>query len=113
MKKKLLRLSTLLTVLFISVLAHAQSFSGTYPFTNVTNTSGRTDPTPVPTATGVTFGSFSAVAPAGNPNSLSPNPNASVRFSFTGWPTGATNGSNTFTGSINTGQYYEVTISPQ
>ncbi len=83
-----------------------QSFSATYPFTNVTTTSGTTDPTPVPTPTGATFASFIAV---GQPTT---NPNAGGRFSFTGHPLGATNASNTFTGSISTTQYYEVTITP-
>ncbi|MEY4572117.1 MAG: hypothetical protein RLZ10_1343, partial [Bacteroidota bacterium] len=77
-------------------------FTGTYNFASVTTTSGTTDPTSVPTATGVTFGSFSS--------SIGTNSGAAGRFSFTGWPTGATNNSNTFTGSINTSSYYQVSI---
>lgn len=83
-----------------------QAFNVTYPFTSVTTTSGTTDPTAVPTATGVTFGSFVYVG-------ISTNPNAGGRFSFTNWDTGATTGSDVFTGSINTAKYYEVTITPQ
>src|ERR1051326_2718625 len=63
--------------------ANAQAFTGTYTFASVTTTSGTTDPTPPPTATGLTFGSFTAVGPH------SPNPNANGRFSFVNWPTGA------------------------
>ena len=97
-------------ILFISLLVShfswGQAFNGTYPFTSVTTSSGLTDPTTVPTATGVTFGSFSSVG-------VSANPNAASRFSFTGWDTGATNGSNVFTGAVNTAKYYQVTITPQ
>jgi hypothetical protein len=85
--------------------AFGQVFTGTYDFASVTTTSGQTDPTAVPTATGVTFGSFSSVG-------ASINPNATARFSFTGWSTGATNGSDVFTGGISLTQYYEVTITP-
>lgn len=98
---------SLLFVLFplFAFKGFAQSFSVTYDFANVTTGSGTTDPTPVPTATGVTFGSFSAVG-------ASANPNAAARFSFTGWPTGATDGSNTFTGSLDPARYYSVTLTP-
>ncbi|HSC53659.1 MAG TPA: choice-of-anchor J domain-containing protein [Phnomibacter sp.] len=88
-------------------------FSASYPFTSITTGTGLTDPTAVPTATGVTFGAFSAVQAPGNPYSMSANPNAGGRFSFTGWPTGATNASDVFTGSINTAQYFQVTVTPQ
>lgn len=94
---------------FLSLLSLpgiGQSFAATYPFTNVTTSSGLTDPTPVPTATGATFSSFTAVG------QTTSNPNATVRFSFTGQPLGATNGSDVFTGSISTTQYYEVTVTP-
>ena len=97
----------LFIVFFISFISFGQSFTATYPFTSVVNSvSGQTDPTPVPAATGVTFGSFSAV---GTPL----NPNAGGRFSFTNWDLGAINLSDTFTGAINTGKYYQVTITPQ
>jgi hypothetical protein len=100
-------------ILFIALIAicikiKAQSFSGNYPFSLVTNSSGTVDPTSVPTATGVAFGSFSA-------NGVSANSNATVRFSFTSWPIGATSGVDTYsamTGSINLGKYYEVTLTP-
>lgn len=91
-----------------SIYANAQSFSALYSFDSVKTTSGLTDPTPVPTATGITFGSFSAT---GTPA----NPNAAGRFSFTNWPLGATTANDLYTsltGSINTAQYYEVTVTP-
>jgi hypothetical protein len=93
---------------FSSSVLLAQSFSALYSFDSVKTTSGLIDPTPVPTATGVTFGSFSAMGTAVNPN-------AAGRFSFTGWPLGATTGIDLYsslTGSINTAEYYEVTVTP-
>src|SRR6187399_3422668 len=106
--RKIFNLSLLiLSFLFVlSLSGFGQSFSATYPFTSVTTLSGLTDPTTVPTATGATFGSFTAVGQTAT------NPNAGGRFSFTGQPTGATTGSDIFTGSINTAQYYQVTITP-
>lgn len=99
---------TLFIFALISQKIDAQNFAGLYTFANVTTTSGLIDPTPVPTATGLTFGSFSAV---GTPA----NPNAGTRFSFQTWPLGATDAIdtyNTLTGSINTGEYYQVTLTP-
>ena len=79
--------------------AAAQSFSAVYTFSGVMSGSGgKTDPTPVPTATGITFGSFHV---EGNPAA---NPNANGRFSFQGWP---------LTPTINLTEYFEVIISPQ
>jgi gliding motility-associated-like protein len=102
MKKLLLLCFTML----LATSLFAQSFNGTYNFSSVSNTTGKTDPTTVPTATGVTFGSFTANG------AVSTNPNASGRFSFTSQPTGATNGSDVFTGGIDLTKYYEVTITP-
>jgi len=100
---------TLLLAFTISLFfAKAQPFTGLYTFDSVKVTSGTTDPSFVPTATGVTFGSFSAT---GTP----PNPNATARFSFVNWTTGAPNGDTLYsslTGSISTTEYYEVTLSP-
>jgi hypothetical protein len=101
-----MKLKLLFIALFWGIISWGQSFSGTYPFTSVTTSSGSNDPTAVPTATGVTFGPFSSVG-------LSTNPNAGGRFSFTGNDTGATNGSDVFTGSLNIAKYYQVTITPQ
>jgi hypothetical protein len=80
-------------------------FTANYSFSNVTAASGTTDPTPVPLVNRITFGAFNAAG-------VSANPSAAGRFSFTQWGTGATNGSNSFTGSINLAKYYEVTITP-
>lgn len=101
------------TLLFVVALAAAysavaQNFTATYTFDSVKTTSGLTDPTPVPTVTGMTFGSFSAVGVTGNSS-------ASGRFSLTGWPTGGAANNNTYsahTGAISTTQYYEVTLTP-
>ncbi len=70
---------------FLNLQVSAQSFVASYNFSGSNNTVGRTDPTPVTTAAGITFGSFIAVAPAGNPNNMGANPNATGSFSFTGW----------------------------
>ena len=64
-------------LLFAGKESNGQAFGVTYDFANVTTSSGTTDPTPPPTATGVTFGSFSAAG-------VAPNPNAAARFSFIG-----------------------------
>ncbi|MGB3947714.1 MAG: FG-GAP-like repeat-containing protein [Bacteroidia bacterium] len=104
MKTKLLYISVALT---LTINVFAQNFTAAYTFDNVTTSSGLIDPTAVPTATGVLFGNFFAVGTASNPN-------AGGRFAFTNWPLGATNGNDnysSFTGNINTSEYYEVTIS--
>ncbi len=113
MKTSLRKIFTVAVLFLLSDYVSGQAFSATYLFGSAGTTTGRTDPTPAPVIPGVTLGSFIAVAPTGNPNNLGANPNAAQRFSFQGWPTGATNGSDIFTGSINTGQYYEVTVAPQ
>ena len=102
MKKLLLFCFTML----LTASLFAQSFSGTYNFSSVSTTTGKTDPTAVPTATGLTFGSFTANG------AVSANPNATGRFSFTSQSTGATNGSDVFTGTIDLTKYYEVTVTP-
>ncbi|GAB3418901.1 DUF5689 domain-containing protein [Niabella aquatica] len=81
------------------------AFSVVYDFSGVTSSSGTTDPTMVPTVDGLTLGSFNAVG-------ISANSSAGGRFSFSGWPAGAVNGSDVFTGSIDPARYYEVTITP-
>lgn len=101
---------TLVALTCIStLLLKAQSFTATYPFDLVVSgVSGTTDPTVAPTATGATFSSFTAI---GTPA----NPNATGRFSFTDWALGATISSDVYTdhtGTINTAEYYEVTVTP-
>ena len=80
-------------------------FTAVYTFSGVTTTSGTTDPTSVPVADAVVFSSFAATG-------VGANSSAAGRFSFTGWPLGATSGSNTFTGNLSSTQYYEITITP-
>ncbi len=99
---------SLIIVLFASAVIVAQNFTALYTFDSVKTSSGLVDPTAVPTVTGAIFGSFSAT---GTPV----NPNATGRFSFTDWSTGATTGNDVYsslTGSISTSEYYEVTITP-
>lgn len=98
-------------LLFLTICANAilysQNFALYYSFSSVTATSGTVDPTPTPTAIGVTAGSFSAFG-------LSANPTTNNVFAFTGWGTGATNGDNTnFTGSIDLNKKFEVVLTPQ
>ncbi len=99
----------IITAAVISLCSQAQSFTAVYTFDSVKmNTSGLIDPSFVPVATGVTFGHFSAIG-------TSSNPNASGRFSFTAWPTGATSGNNLYsslTGNLSATEYYEVTLTP-
>jgi trimeric autotransporter adhesin len=106
MIKVLLNFSFLSILLLGGFTGFSQNFALSYTFTNVSTTSGRTDPTPLPTAGGLVADSFRAVGAIGA------NPNATGRFSFTNWPTGATNASDVFTGSIDLTKYYEVTITP-
>ncbi|ANI89864.1 hypothetical protein A9P82_11545 [Arachidicoccus ginsenosidimutans] len=82
------------------------SFTATYDFSDVSASSGATDPTPPPVVDGLHFDNFIA-------KNVSDNSSASGRFSFKSWSTGATNGSDNFTGSIDTAKYYEVTITPE
>ncbi len=103
MKKTLL----LIAILF-SGIANAQLL---YTFDSVKTTSGTTDPTPVPVVgPDLTCGSYTAT---GTPaNSL-----AAFRFDFSDWALGSTGGVadtlySGMTGSINTAEYYEVTLTP-
>jgi len=111
-----------ISLIFAGLNTFAQSFSGVYTFSAVasgTASTGYTDPTPVPTATGLTFGSFTAVGTGTNVNT---NPGATGRFVFDNWPLGSTVPSGTttvstdtyslMTGDINLNEYYEVTLTP-
>ncbi len=100
----------LLSISLISscFLANAQSFSAKYNFAATTTVSGTTDPTVPPTATGVTFGSFSAVG-------VGTVSTSNGSFTYDTWGLGAQTGINTptsFTGAIDMGKYYDVTITP-
>jgi len=92
-------------------IAQTTSFTLTYNFAQVSNTTtpctGTLDPTPTPTAIGLTSGSFVAVGT----NSC---PSTTGYFSFSGWGLGATNGNDVnFTGTLDPSKYYEITITPQ
>ena len=104
------KLNTLLFIAFTSI-SFAQVFTGTYDFASVTTTSGATDPSPVPTVAGLTFGSFTAV----NTTTPPTNSSATTRFSFVNQPLGATNADNVYanlTGSLDANVYFQVTITP-
>ncbi len=101
-----------ITLLFASVMiTFCASAQLLYTFDSVKTTSGTTDPSPVPVGgAGVVCGSFSATGTP--PNSL-----AAFRFDFSGWATGSTGGPadtlySGMTGSVNTAEYYEVTLTP-
>ncbi len=87
-----------------------------YDFANVTTGSGTTDPTPAPivrdsinlTTQRVAGSAFTAVGVSGNST-------VSGRFGFSNWGTGAADGETDYanlTGAINTGKYYQFTITP-
>jgi len=100
----------ILTFILLSSLSFGQAFSSIYDFSDVTISSGKIDPTPVPTAPGIDFGSFKAV------NAIALNSSANAKFSFTNQPIGATNANDSYsslTGSIDTNTYYEVSLTPQ
>lgn len=102
------KITLLFVIIISSFCANAQLI---YAFDSVKTTSGTIDPTPLPTITGVTLGSFMAVGTP--PNSL-----AAARFDFADWATGSVGGTadtlfSGMTGSVNTSEYYEVTITPQ
>ena len=106
MRKNLLKLPILLLSLIASISGIAQAFTLNYNFANVTTTSGRTDPTPTPKASGLVADSFRAVG------ALSTNAVSGGRFNFSQWPTGATSSSNSFTGYLDPTRYFEVKVTP-
>jgi len=98
----------LLGATMFSLSMRAQNFSVIYSFDSVKTTTGRTDPTPIVSPTGVTFSAFTAAG-------VSVNPNASSRFSYTGWGTGALNAATSYgslTGALDTAKYFQVTVTP-
>jgi hypothetical protein len=103
--KKLYTLSFIL----LASLSFGQVFNATYDFSLVTTTSGQTDPSPVPTAPGLTFGSFVAVNPSAT------NTTGAGRFSFIDQPLGAVASDNVYanhTGVIGLGTYFQVVVTP-
>lgn len=89
-------------VLF-AVPASAQLF--TYTFDDVTTSSGRTSAGG--TSSHLVFSSFTATS------TLSPNSNTGGVFAFGSWVSGgATDGSDSFTGDLDTSEYFEFSITP-
>lgn len=88
----------------------SQTVVRSYLFDSLKIASGASDPTPVPTNNAnLTYGSFSAVG-------VSSNSTADKRMAFDSWPTGAADGASSYaslTGAINTGKYYQVTLTPK
>lgn len=95
-------ISLLLSWTVLAVPSFAQVF--TYNFSDVTTSSGRTSAGA--TAGALTFSSFTATA------SISTNSNAAGIFAFNGWGTGASNGSDTFSGSVDGTKFFEFTVTP-
>lgn len=111
-----------LSIILLTSLTFGQAFTGTYDFAGIVTVApatspanGLIDPTPVPVAPGVTFGSFSAVISS----SVVTPPTGSTgagRFSYSNQPTGATTGVDTYstlTGAVDSAVYFEVTLTPQ
>ena len=102
-----------LGLLLVANLSSGQVFTGTYDFAGIPTsaTNGLTDPTAPPTVAGLVFSSFTAVNP-GTPTTFSGSAGGG-RFAYPNQPLGATNADNAvFTGAIDTGVYYQVTITP-
>jgi hypothetical protein len=109
--KDMKKLYTFLSVVAISAAINAQDFTATYDFAGVTQTSGTTDPSTVPTGTNVTFGSFSVV----NAEFTGTGSTGAGRFAITNQPLGATTGNDVYTsltGSIDLNKYFQVVVTP-
>ena len=86
-----------------------------YTFNDVSTTSGTTDPTPPPAGEyqdslpGITYSPFNA-------QGVSANPVEEDHFAFSQWDGGSVDGDSLYsqlTGTINTGKYYQFTVTPQ
>jgi hypothetical protein len=100
------------SLIFLGLNVFSQSFSAMYDFSSVSSSTaantGTTDPTPPPIVPGITFGAFTAVG-------TGTTAQASGAFTFSGWDNTVSNGNDayaTYTGAINPGKYYQVTITP-
>src|SRR6218665_158105 len=79
-----------------------------YKFDRLTTTSGTTDPGTASWVPGITLSHFSA-------HGVGANPSVNGNFSYDGWDTGAPDGTTNYaslTGTLNTGKYYEFTVTP-
>ncbi|SDE22468.1 DUF5689 domain-containing protein [Niabella drilacis] len=83
----------------------AVPFTALFSFTGVSDKTGATDPTPLQEIPNLVIAPFKAVG-------VGDHATAGGRFSFSGWPTGAINGSDVLSGAVDDGRYYEVTIGP-
>ena len=88
---------------------NSSTVAASYPFTAVTTASGTSDTAAVSTTTYANYSSISAVGVSSNSSTLG-------SFGFTKWDTGSVDGDTALidmTGSINTGKYYQFTVSPK
>ena len=90
----------------------------TYNFNDVTTTSGTiSPPAPAPVIyPGDTTGTLAVIYSQASSHSVSPFSSVDSAFAFTDWDTGATDADTaftSFTGTLNTAKYYEVTVTPQ
>jgi hypothetical protein len=92
-----------------------EQVDSTYSFTTVTTTSGTTDPRGALMLTDTLRDDTNAVLSPFTANGVSSNSTVNGAFAFQGWSLGAQDSALAFadlSGSINTGQYYEFTITP-
>ena len=94
----------------VDFICDQATLSGAYAFSGVTTSSGSSDPTNAPYVADstVAFTHFSATG-------VSTNSSTAAKFDFSNWDTGANNGETNYaslTGVINTGKYYEFTVTP-
>ena len=100
--------------LFLVFFSHyftvtAQVLNVTFGFINVATGTGIKDPGPWPSLSGMEFRPFTAYG-------VSAQPEASGRFAFNGWPTGASSGVDDelqFNGTLSGLSYYEFRVVPQ
>jgi hypothetical protein len=110
MKTMVLMLATGLGIVGIlsEKLAAQTPFEICYTFDGVTRSTGTTDPTPPPEIQGMTWGSFHAVGYTGDPVGAG-------KFIWASNELGGVDGDDDFsdfTGHLNKGKYFEVTVAP-
>ena len=88
----------------------------TYFFDDVTTNSGTIDPSPMVAARDTATNAVTVDLAPFSAHGVSANSAVDANFAFSDWDTGAPDGATQFselTGSINTGKYYEFTLSPK
>ncbi|MGJ7031148.1 DUF5689 domain-containing protein [Niabella hirudinis] len=83
----------------------AVPFAALFSFSGVSDKTGVIDPTPLPAIPNLVITPFKAVG-------VGDHATAGGRFSFSGWPAGAANGSDVLNGAVDADRYYELTIEP-